>query len=90
MGGARFDIPCIAQKAPTIASTQLPPTPKPSTTTTDTTLPYLSETSTSLLTPIQIQKLREFAAARQLQIQNNATKEEAAELIRPAITWMHQ
>ena len=37
-----------------------------------------------------MRQLREIAASRQQQIQSNSTKEEASELIRPAVTWMHQ
>ena len=53
-------------------------------------LAYLADISTALLTPDQLHKLQEIAAARQLQVDSNASKEDAQELIRPFITWMHQ
>ena len=48
MGGARFDIPCTAQKKANIAAVELPPPPTPAATT--GSLPTLADTTTNLLT----------------------------------------
>ena len=49
MGGARFDIPCTAQKKSSIAAVELPPPPAPPTTNPGD-LPSLADTTTNLLT----------------------------------------
>ena len=54
MGGARYDIPCIAQKVPTKPSTaaaEVPPPPPKDTSTDPDSLPYLADITTSHLTP---------------------------------------
>lgn len=77
MGGARFDIPCTAQKGSTAAAADLPPPPTTPSISSPGSLPHLVDTPTDLLTPAQVRKLREIAASRQAQIHSNVSKEEA-------------